>query len=391
MSLPTNRDVLRNTLRSSLSDVLLDLGMDNRSNGIGVTTGRSFGSSLQQSSGCRGSALSGAFDAPLLPSRNQALVAQSFGISLPSHASPFLSGTSGLGAEGIMLAAAAAASERSKLLELAKASLIQRKLNEESKRLLIQQSYLNLIKEMSSHKAPPTNIPLVAAASNKHVAPASAAQPINGEKALEVLGTSLRTKTDPYIDVAELKGPNPDDTTLRRTRGGVSEPFPEKLHRMLNEVEEKGLSDVVSFYSHGRAFGVHDIDRFVAEVMPHYFKQSKWNSFARQLNLYGFVSKKEKRNALISKHMLMMILTSLSLALRFFPKSKQIRITSGPDAGGYYHELFLRGRPNLSLHMRRVGVPQGEDRRKFRPKNVNVEPDFYSMKKVTTDGTGTIR
>jgi hypothetical protein len=65
-----------------------------------------------------------------------------------------------------------------------------------------------------------------------------------------------------------------------------------------------------------------------------------------------------------------------------------LRITSGPDAGGYYHELFLKGKPNLALHMRRVGVPQGEDRRKFRPKNVNVEPDFYSMKKVTAEGPG---
>jgi len=62
--------------------------------------------------------------------------------------------------------------------------------------------------------------------------------------------------------------------------------------------------DVVSFYSHGRAFGVHDMERFVGEVMPKYFKQSKWNSFARQLNLYGFM-----------------------------------RLASGPDAGGYYHEV----------------------------------------------------
>jgi hypothetical protein len=60
----------------------------------------------------------------------------------------------------------------------------------------------------------------------------------------------------------------------------------------------------VSFYSHGRAFGVHDMERFIEEVMPKYFKQSKWNSFARQLNLYGFM-----------------------------------RLASGPDSGGYYHEV----------------------------------------------------
>lgn len=80
----------------------------------------------------------------------------------------------------------------------------------------------------------------------------------------------------------------------------------------------------------------------------------------------------------------MMSLTSRFIICRY----GFLRITSGPDAGGYYHELFLKGKPNLSLHMRRVGVPQGEDRRKFRPKNVNVEPDFYSMKKVTAEGPG---
>lgn len=347
MSIPNNnRDALRISLQSSLSDVLLDLGIDNRNNGVGV---RSFASSLQQLNA--GRAPSGAFDASFLPSRNNALVTRSLGLGFPPRVPSFVSGTAGLGAGEIMMAAAAA-SERSKLLELAKASLIQRKINEESKRLILQQSYLNLIKEMSSHQNQSTKMPLLSAAPN-HVPPPSAPQPMNGEKALEALGTSLRTKTDPYIDVAGMEGPNPEDTVLRRTRGGVSEPFPEKLHRMLREVEEKGLSEIISFYSHGRAFGVHDMDRFVSEVMGDYFKQSKWPSFARQLNLYGF-----------------------------------LRITSGPDAGGYYHELFLKGKPALSLHMRRVGVPQGEDRRKFRPKNINVEPDFYSMKKVTTEEPG---
>ncbi|GAX28366.1 hypothetical protein FisN_4Hh028 [Fistulifera solaris] len=351
MSIPNkNRDALRNSLQSSLSDVLLDLGMGNRTNGVDV---RSFASSLQQLNTGRGTTPPAAFDASFLPSRNNALVAQSLGLSFPSCAPSFVPGTSGLGAEAILMASATAASERSKLLELAKASLLQRKINEESKRLLLQQSYLHMIKEMSSQHTQSLKMPILSTVPSTQVPAPGAPLPVNGEKALEALGTSLRTKTDPYIDVAEMEGPSPDDTALRRTRGGVSEPFPEKLHRMLKEVEEKGLSEIVSFYSHGRAFGVHDMDRFVTEIMPTYFKQSKWNSFARQLNLYGF-----------------------------------LRITSGPDAGGYYHELFLKGKPNLALHMRRVGVPQGEDRRKFRPKNVNVEPDFYSMKKVTAEEPG---
>jgi hypothetical protein len=173
---------------------------------------------------------------------------------------------------------------------------------------------------------------------------------------LHALGNHLRSRHDPFIDCIDIADPNevpltevPKSSSNRRSRGGVSEHFPERLHRMLLDVEDKGQSEIVSFFSHGRAFAVHDMDRFISEIMPKYFKQSKWNSFARQLNLYGFM-----------------------------------RLSNGPDAGGYYHELFLQSRPSLSLHMRRVGVPQAQqDRRKCRLKNVAElqEPDFYGMKK----------
>jgi HSF-type DNA-binding len=121
-----------------------------------------------------------------------------------------------------------------------------------------------------------------------------------------------------YTDASGLVDPIPD---TRRNRGGVTEPFPEKLHRMLEGVEREGLSDVVSFFSHGRAFAIHKPRRFVSEIMLRYFRQSRLTSFQRQLNLYGFR-----------------------------------RITQGPDNGGYYHELFLKGRVGLCVNMKRVKV-----------------------------------
>jgi HSF-type DNA-binding len=64
-------------------------------------------------------------------------------------------------------------------------------------------------------------------------------------------------------------------------------------------------------------------------------------SFQRQLNLYGFQ-----------------------------------RLTRGPDAGGYYHELFLRGREFLCQHLTRTKV-KGT---KFKAaSNPDHEPDFYHM------------
>jgi len=167
-------------------------------------------------------------------------------------------------------------------------------------------------------------------------------------EALEALGVSSiarRKHNAPYFDASSLADPDPVTLANRRSRGGVNEPFPEKLHRMLQECQEKDESDVISFFAHGRAFKIYHVERFTREIMPRYFKQSRLSSFQRQLNLYGFT-----------------------------------RITVGPDAGGYYHELFLKGRPALAIHMRRVGVPKPNGTSRILKANSNsTSPDFYSM------------
>lgn len=107
----------------------------------------------------------------------------------------------------------------------------------------------------------------------------------------------------------------------RRMRGGVIEPFPEKLHRLLLEVEAAGRADVISFVANGRAFAIHKPDAFFKEIVPLYFRQSRLSSFKRQLNLYGFEL-----------------------------------INVGPARGGYYHELFVREQPHLCRKMRRMAI-----------------------------------
>jgi hypothetical protein len=91
----------------------------------------------------------------------------------------------------------------------------------------------------------------------------------------------------PFMGAGGVDPPDPIPDT-HRNRGGVTEPFPEKLHRMLETCEREGKGDVASFFKHGRAFAIHKPRRFVAEVMPRFFRQSKLTSFQRQLNLYGF-------------------------------------------------------------------------------------------------------
>eukprot|EP01083_Nonionella_stella_P303091 1047777_1 len=109
---------------------------------------------------------------------------------------------------------------------------------------------------------------------------------------------------DPPVDPNLIK---------HKAKGGVITPFPVNLHDMLDIIEAEGLGHVVSWQPHGRCFVVHKPKEFVNHVMPHYFKQTKMASFQRQLNVYGFN-----------------------------------RLTGGLDKGGYYHEMFLRGKVSLA-------------------------------------------
>jgi len=145
-------------------------------------------------------------------------------------------------------------------------------------------------------------------------------------------------------DVMKMQQDEEDSKKRRGPRGGVAQPFPEKLHLMLSSVERDGNSHIVSWQTHGRCFVVHRPKEFVSLVMPVYFRQTKLTSFQRQLNLYGFC-----------------------------------RLTSGRDRGGYYHELFLRGRPFLCKRMMRTRIKGTGIKAASSPQ---TEPDFYLMPHV---------
>ena len=81
---------------------------------------------------------------------------------------------------------------------------------------------------------------------------------------------SVTTKTSssnspiPYIDFSDARAsylrkvlPVPPNGG-KRQRGGVSDPFPCRLHRMLSCAETQGWETIVSWQPHGRSFHVHD-------------------------------------------------------------------------------------------------------------------------------------
>jgi hypothetical protein len=98
-------------------------------------------------------------------------------------------------------------------------------------------------------------------------------------------------------------------------------PFPLKLFQMLEDVEQGGNESIICWSADGRSFRVHNSNEFFEKVMPHYFRQTRYKSFQRQLYLYGFT-----------------------------------RITEGKDKGSYQHEQFVKSNRDLCQEMVRVPV-----------------------------------
>lgn len=98
---------------------------------------------------------------------------------------------------------------------------------------------------------------------------------------------------------------------------GNSQHFPTNLHILLDEAEKGNNSHIVSWSNQGTSFKIHDQDAMVP-LLAKYFRQTKFKSFLRQLQSYGF-------------H----------------------RTTRGIDKGLVSHPFFLRGRRSLCFRMTR--------------------------------------
>jgi hypothetical protein len=92
--------------------------------------------------------------------------------------------------------------------------------------------------------------------------------------------------SESFTPPTTTEAPKPKKTK-RGPRGGVYDPFPMKVHRMLHQSRLEGQETIVSWLPHGRAFKIHQPKVFAEVIMPRFFNQSKYTSFQRQLNLYG--------------------------------------------------------------------------------------------------------
>jgi heat shock transcription factor 1 len=124
-----------------------------------------------------------------------------------------------------------------------------------------------------------------------------------------------------------------------------------------NLVEQPSYKSLITWSKDGKSFIVQDDHEFARQVLPRYFKHNNFNSFVRQLNLYGF-----RKMAKVDRG---------SLA------------TAGTvDPIEFYHANFRRGHPEL-LHLmqRRTNVVKSSEEHSVKSDELNsVLKDIHVMR-----------
>eukprot|EP00573_Skeletonema_grethae_P012191 CAMPEP_0201693742 /NCGR_PEP_ID=MMETSP0578-20130828/6225_1 /ASSEMBLY_ACC=CAM_ASM_000663 /TAXON_ID=267565 /ORGANISM="Skeletonema grethea, Strain CCMP 1804" /LENGTH=479 /DNA_ID=CAMNT_0048179313 /DNA_START=791 /DNA_END=2230 /DNA_ORIENTATION=+ len=121
-------------------------------------------------------------------------------------------------------------------------------------------------------------------------------------------------------------------------RGLTNQKLPAKLNAMLSDPD---LVTCITWMPHGRSWKILNRDVFSRYALPKYFGHTNHASFIRIVNAWGF---------------------------------RRV-VTSGPDRDTYYHELFLRGKHNLHVKMKRLPTTH----RKTPMDKNESSPNFYEM------------
>lgn len=117
------------------------------------------------------------------------------------------------------------------------------------------------------------------------------------------------------------------ESTGKRRRSLLNKFLTKTYHMM-----EQCPKDIAYWSNGGESFTIKDVDAFENEILPQYFNHSKFPSFIRQLNFYGF--SKQRSDPDLQTH------------------TKAVRFS---------HEYFRRGRPELLHKIQRTTAAKQVD------------------------------
>jgi hypothetical protein len=133
------------------------------------------------------------------------------------------------------------------------------------------------------------------------------------------LGLMENQHLSPSPAVVHHDDPGAVESEMYDEETNVTGSFPFILYRMLEDASAHGFNDIISWLPAGDGFKIYNIQAFEDGIMGNYFiNQTRYKSFLRQLNFYGFD-----------------------------------RVIGGAQKGRLHHELFQRGRPSLCHGIKR--------------------------------------
>ena len=90
------------------------------------------------------------------------------------------------------------------------------------------------------------------------------------------------------------------DSKKKEKRSQYKPIFLDKVFKIL---EREDVKHIIAWSDDGLQFEIKDQVKFIAEILPEYFKHNNFASFIRQLNMYDFQkTNKRTSNKLIYSH-----------------------------------------------------------------------------------------
>eukprot|EP00986_Skeletonema_menzelii_P007934 scaffold3187_cov130-Skeletonema_menzelii.AAC.4 len=126
---------------------------------------------------------------------------------------------------------------------------------------------------------------------------------------------AVRRVTEDFSSVSTASSSSPNNSQKAEPEQQQQKTFPFKLFEMIEYANTSGFSRTLSWSPDGNAFVIHDKDVMMNDLAPLFFKQTKFRSFTRQLNIWCFERTGSK---------------------------------------GWQHKDFIRGRPDLLEHIVRT-------------------------------------
>eukprot|EP00531_Pseudo-nitzschia_arenysensis_P015448 CAMPEP_0116138744 /NCGR_PEP_ID=MMETSP0329-20121206/12940_1 /TAXON_ID=697910 /ORGANISM="Pseudo-nitzschia arenysensis, Strain B593" /LENGTH=353 /DNA_ID=CAMNT_0003633737 /DNA_START=33 /DNA_END=1094 /DNA_ORIENTATION=- len=145
---------------------------------------------------------------------------------------------------------------------------------------------------------------------------------------------------------------------LKNKKNALLNKFLTKTFHMIEQCDPS----VASWSADGKSFVIRDVDSFARDVLPRYFKHSKFASFVRQLNFYSFRKLRADTD-------------DRSSVTEWPPPIS--RNSSKSSAVRFAHEYFRRGKPELLHKITRITKSQEPTSSEMK----SLKDDIFALKK----------